>query len=282
MIGPNGNDSPSPVGPLLVWQQPHPIYYAELCYRHAPNAQTLTWWREIVFATADFLASYAFWDGARYVLGPPLYTVSENTDPRASANPTFELAYWRFSLRVAQQWRERLGLVREPHWDHVLKNLAPLPVCDGVYLLQENLPDTYTVWNWEHPAHLGALGMQPGDGADTETMKRTVRRTMECWRWHKKSWGWDFPLAAMAAARAGEPTLAVDALLLDVPKNRYALNGHVYQRPGLSAYLPANGGLLAVVGMMAAGWTNGPTHPAPGFPNDGSWSVRFEDIDPWL
>ena len=31
MVGPDGKDSPSPVGPLLIWQQPHPIYFAELC-----------------------------------------------------------------------------------------------------------------------------------------------------------------------------------------------------------------------------------------------------------
>ncbi|MCM3900297.1 MAG: hypothetical protein ND866_01170, partial [Pyrinomonadaceae bacterium] len=30
MVGPEGRDSPSPIGPLLIWQQPHPIFYAEL------------------------------------------------------------------------------------------------------------------------------------------------------------------------------------------------------------------------------------------------------------
>jgi hypothetical protein len=37
MVGPEGRDSPSPIGPLLIWQQPHPIFYAELCYRSRPN-----------------------------------------------------------------------------------------------------------------------------------------------------------------------------------------------------------------------------------------------------
>jgi protein-glucosylgalactosylhydroxylysine glucosidase len=43
MVGPEGRDSPSPVGPLLIWQQPHPIFYAELCYLSHPSghAQTL-------------------------------------------------------------------------------------------------------------------------------------------------------------------------------------------------------------------------------------------------
>ncbi len=62
----------------------------------------------------------------------------------------------------------------------------------------------------------------------------------------------------MTAARVGEPERAIDALLLDTPKNHYGLNGHVYQRPGLTIYLPANGGLLYAVAMMAAGWDRPP------------------------
>ena len=30
MVGPDGRESPSGVGVFLIWQQPHPIYYAEL------------------------------------------------------------------------------------------------------------------------------------------------------------------------------------------------------------------------------------------------------------
>ncbi len=283
MLGPDGLDSPSSVAPLLIWQQPHPIYYAELCYRERPTRKTLEQWRDIVFESAEFMASYAVFDQKQnqFVLGPPLKTVSENNDTVATRNPTFELAYWRFGLRVAQEWRERLGLARQPQWDEVLKKLAPLPVQDGLYLFQEGLTDTYTKWNWEHPALIGALGMQPGDGVDAATMQRTVRRVMEVWQW-ERAWGWDFPMTAMAAARSGEPELAVKALLIDVPKNRYHPNGHNYQRPNLTAYLPGNGGLLAAVAMMAAGWTNGPQTRAPGFPTDGKWDVRFEGLRQWM
>jgi hypothetical protein len=109
MVDAAGNDSPSPVAPLLIWQQPHPIYYAELCYRQNPTKQTLDRWSEIVFQTANFMASYAVLDQGHYQLGPPTKTVSENTDIHTTHNPTFELAYWRFGLTVAQQWRQRLG-----------------------------------------------------------------------------------------------------------------------------------------------------------------------------
>ena len=39
MTGPTGAESPSTIGPFLVWQQPHPIYYAELAYRQDPDAR---------------------------------------------------------------------------------------------------------------------------------------------------------------------------------------------------------------------------------------------------
>jgi hypothetical protein len=283
MLGADGYDSPSPVAPLLIWQQPHPIYYAELSWRNQPVKKTLERWREIVFESAEFMASYAHYDKQRkqFVLGPPMKTVSENADTLTTINPTFELAYWRFGLRVAQTWRERLGLAREPKWDLVLKNLSLLPTQDGLYLMQENMPDTYTAWNWEHPALLGAFGVQPGDGADAETMRRTVRRVMEVWQWDR-AWGWDFPMAALAAARSGEPELAINALLINSVKNRRHPNGHIYQRENLTAYLPANGGFLAATAMMAAGWTNGPSTDAPGFPNDGKWSVRHEGLSQWM
>ena len=71
---------------------------------------------------------------------------------------------------------------------------------------------------------------------------------------------------------------AVDALLLDTPKNVYRPSGHNYQRPGLTLYLPGNGGLLYAVAMMAAGWEGGPERPSPGFPDDGSWVVRAEGL----
>ena len=279
MVGPEGRDSPSGVGPLLIWQQPHPIYYALLDYRLHPTPATLEKWRDVVFDTAEFLASFAVRDkdSGQYVLGPPIKTVPENTDPTTARNPTFELSYWRFGLREAQQWRERLALPREPAWDNVLTNLAPLPVQDGEYLQQEGMTDTYTKWNWEHPSLIGPRGMIPGDGVDAATMRATVRRVMATWAWERKNWGWDFPMMAMAAARNGEPALAIDALLHPAAKNQFAANG--FSLGGPYPYFPSNGGLLAAVAMMAAGWDGAPAKHAPGFPDDGSWTVRWEGLN---
>ena len=66
------------------------------------------------------------------------------------------------------------------------------------------------------------------------------------WNW-PTTWGWDYPLVAMSAALLGQPARAVDALLLDTPKNTWRPNGHNHQRPGLTIYLPGNGALLYAV-----------------------------------
>ncbi|MGH7950796.1 MAG: hypothetical protein ACREFE_02595 [Limisphaerales bacterium] len=281
MTSPSGAESPSPVGPFLIWQEPHPIFYAELCWRAHHDHATLKKFRDIVFQTADFMASYATWDEKtkRFVLGPILQCAQEIFPKNKTLNPTFELTYWRWGLETAQKWRERLGLPRDEKWDDVLKNLAKPPVADGKYLFAETAPDSYTnpKWNKDHPAVLGALSFVPGPGIDLATIRNTLDWIWKNWNW-PDTWGWDYPMMAMTAARLGEPECAIDALLLDTPKNHYGKNGNVYQRPGLTIYLPANGGLLYAAALMAAGWDGAPKRNAPGFPDNGQWNVRWENL----
>lgn len=80
---------------MIVWNQPHPIYLAELVYRASPTAETLARYRDLVLETAACLASMLHFDKARgqYVLGPPLWIAQEIHEPATSQNPSFELAY---------------------------------------------------------------------------------------------------------------------------------------------------------------------------------------------
>jgi hypothetical protein len=281
MTDPSGAESPSTIGPFLVWQQPHPIFYAELVHRSRPGRATLDAFKEVVFETAEFMASFAAWDaaGQRYVLGPPLQCAQERFPKDSTTNCTFELAYWRWGLEAAQRWRERMGLRREPSWEKVRTGLAGLPTADGKYLFAETAADTYSHGRWsdDHPAVTAALGVLPGPGVDVATMSRTLDWIWDRWQW-AETWGWDYPMVAMTAARVGDPRRAIDALLMDTPKNHYRANGHNHQRPGLTIYLPGNGGLLYAVALMAAGWDGGPSRVAPGFPDDGQWTVRFEGL----
>jgi hypothetical protein len=284
MIGPDWRESPGG-NPLIVWNQPHPIHLAELLYRNAPTPATLARYRELVFATAECMASMLHWDEAnqRYNLGPPLWIAQEIYDQATSMNPCYELSYWIRGLTIAQQWRERLNLGRDENWDKIIKAIAPLPQKGGKYVALESHPDTWenVASRHDHPSFLMALGQLPGDGVDRTVMKRTLDAVLASWDWQTKIWGWDYPMVAMTAARLGEPTKAIDILLFEKgPNNAYAANGHCPQRGDLPVYLPANGALLAAVAMMAGGWDGAPTSDAPGFPKDGSWVVRSEGLRP--
>ncbi|WP_347330382.1 hypothetical protein [Marinimicrobium locisalis] len=282
MVGPEGRESPSSIGVFLIWQQPHPIYYAELLYQHHDqDPALLQQYRDIVFETAAFMADYPIWEPEkqRYRLGPPLIPGQEIYPPEEAFNPTFELAYWRYGLTVAQQWRERLGLERQGKWDEVLSKLSDYPLSDGLYQNSENALGTFedAKHRRDHPTMLGAYGMLPGAGIDKNAMGNTLDAVLASWNWGH-TWGWDYPMVAMSAARLGRPEQAVDALLMDVQKNRYLNNGHNYQDERLTLYLPGNGGLLTALAMMAAGWEGAPERPAPGFPKD--WIVRHEQLHP--
>ena len=108
-------------------------------------------------------------------------------------------------------------------------------------------------------------------------MAKTADFVYDKWDW-PDTWGWDYPMLAMTAARVGKPDMAINALLIDTPKNHYSQNGHNYQRDNLPCYLPGNGGFLTAAAMMAAGWDDCPKKNAPGFPDDGKWVVRWENL----
>jgi protein-glucosylgalactosylhydroxylysine glucosidase len=281
MVAFDGRESPSSVGVFLIWQQPHPLYYLELLYRQNPKQELVKVYLELVTRTADFMASYAVWDSLRrrYVLGPPLIPAQEKHAAAATFNPCFELAYWRYGLEIAQKWRERLGMPRNPQWEAVRTQLSDYPVKDGLYQNVENNMTTFTDpgQRRDHPSLVAAFGMLPGPGIDPEMMRATVKQVMQQWNW-ETCWGWDFPLVAMTAARVGEPELAIDALLMTATKNKYLNNGHNFQRDGLPLYLPGNGGLLTAVAMMAAGWDGAGNEPTPGFPKNGLWQIKWEGL----
>lgn len=282
-VGPEGINAPCYIEPFLIWQEPHPIYYAELLYRSQPTLATLQRYAQLVFESATFMASFAEWDEAhsRYVLGPPLAPAQEIYDHTRTMNSPLELEYWYFGLGVAQTWRERLSLPRVALWDQVRQHLAPLAEWDGIYVGAESHPDGFRERTavHDHPSMVAPLGMLPGHRVNRQTMERTLHAVLESWQWDH-TWGWDYPMLAMTAARLDQPGKAVDLLLIQKGKNRYLANGHNFQHRGLPVYLPGNGGLLTAAAMMARGWDQGPRTDAPGFPSDGSWTVEHEGLAP--
>ena len=278
--GPNGYNDGYPIEMSLLWREPHPLFFAELDYRLHPTKQTLAKWKDIVFGTAEFMADYPMRDPltGQYNLAP-VFPASEGQSSPLRTNTVFEIGYWHVGLEMAQQWRSRLGLPREPHWDEVAGHLAPLPEKDGLYIFSNYRSDTFATRTFDHVDNIGIAGMLPPfQGLDPAKARRTVEEVGRDWNWDA-TWGWDFPWMAMAAARVGDAKLAVDSLLKSSTKNQYDERGICTGGPG--PYLPGNGGLLYAVAMMAAGWDGAPAgQHAPGFPNDGSWTVRWEGLKP--
>ncbi len=77
---------------------------------------------------------------------------------------------------------------------------------------------------------------------------------------------WGTAMLAMCAARLNEPDRAIQLLAGPYEQNPFRPSGYTVRRPEQTPmYMPANGGWLSAVAMMAAGW-DGNTGHAPGFP----------------
>jgi len=281
MVGPDGQNSPSKVGSYLIWQQPHIIYMAEQLYRSKPSPGVLEKYKDLIFATADFIADFAVLDssGKVYNLLPPLIPAQEHWNRETTKNPPFELAYWHWALTIAQEWHKRLKQPINSHWEEVRNKLAVPVQENGVYLGIANAPDSYTTPKnmTDHPMVTGMVGMLPlWDKIDPEVMRNTLKLLMQKWDW-PTTWGWDYPMVAMCATRLNEPEIALEALLKNVQKNTYLKNGHNYQSERLRIYLPGNGGFLKAVSLMCTGWDGCKTQN-PGFPKDGKWNVKWENL----
>ncbi|RPA90729.1 hypothetical protein L873DRAFT_1831616 [Choiromyces venosus 120613-1] len=252
MSDPSGGSAPGLINSLLIWQQPHPLYFAGMEYRAKPTLKTLRKWREVVFQTAEFMSSYTFWNESTgvYGLGPPFYPVSENTKPNVTINPTFEQVYWRFGLEVARSWQERQDLaiaINTPEFKRwitfgFLSNLAwswcVVTRYDGRPTMNYTLPLNLTI------------------------MKNTAERVWSSWNF-TDCWGWGFPTLAMNTARPGDGEKAVEFLM--------------HENFVFDVGMPASGALLAV-GMIAAGWGGG--GKGGGFPE--GWMVRSEGFEAFM
>ncbi|MBH1940506.1 glycoside hydrolase family 65 [Mobilitalea sibirica] len=277
-------DSPSPIATLLIWQQPHIIYMLEMVYQCNPCDTLLKEYWEVMKETADFMADYAVKNPitGKYELVAPLIPAQEAHNPLTTHNPTYELEYWRFTLRIAADWAKRIGKEEQGYeWLEISNHMADLPVKDGVYLAHENCPDTFTKFNKDHPSMLAAYGLIYSDRVDKNIMKNTVEATMKGWDF-ATTWGWDFAMIAMTATRLKDPDTAIESLLMNTPNNQYAASGNNTQglRKDLPLYLPGNGSLLLAVAMMAAGYS-GCKEDTPGFPKNGMWQIEVENIAPF-
>ncbi|KAI0901248.1 Six-hairpin glycosidase-like protein [Annulohypoxylon nitens] len=279
-----GVSSPGGINGLLLWQQPHVMYLAELAYQASPTRQTLERWDDVISASADYMASYA-WKNENfgyYDLGPPSYGVTENTPPMESLNLAYEIAYWRYGLDVARDWKRRLNQSMPENWTTVAENLAPPPQVDGLYTVYEGLNSSW----WEDsklngdPRSLIMLqGILPDTPAvDPDVALKTADKIWEIWT-DDKIRGWGRPVLAINSARIKNPERAIyhltayDYWVFD--DAGFAVRGGDGGTP--PPFMPGNAGFLYAVAYVVAGW-NGSEGDTPGFPKDGTWIVKHEGL----
>lgn len=266
MVSYTGKDCPSKIAPLLIWQQPHIINMLQMvldCYNNDVYFEKKTdkymhkYWI-LVKETAEFMEDYLVYDIASdtFNIEAPVIPVQERHLPEDTRNPVFELAYFRYGLKIAAEWADKLGYVTfSEKWNNIADRIAPLPVYDGLYISQENCTDTYVNKAIDHPLMLQVYGMLDGYGAkdivDMDIYRATLEKVMEVWD-YSTLWGWDFAVIAMAADKLGLKREALSQLIIKSPKNEYVASGNNRQnsRKDLPLYLPGNGSLLIAVAKM--------------------------------
>ncbi|KAL0767004.1 hypothetical protein CaCOL14_010575 [Colletotrichum acutatum] len=263
---------------------PHPMYLAELAYQSSPSDDTLKQWDAVLTATADYMASYAWKNesSGHYDLGPPSYGVTENTPPSQTLNLAYEIAYWRYGLDLAREWKKRLGHTIPEKWTEVAENLAPPPQVDGLYAVYEGLNSTW----WQDPALNGdprSLIMMQGilpdtPAVDPDVALKTADKVWEVWT-DQKIRGWGRPVLAINSARIGNPERAIHHLTAydywKFDDAGYAIRGGDGGTP--PPFMPGNAGFLYAVAYMAGGW-QGSEGDAPGFPQGAGWVVKQEGL----
>ncbi|TLD35331.1 hypothetical protein E2P81_ATG11450 [Venturia nashicola] len=275
----SGINSPGGVNAYLLWQQ--------LAYQASPTRKTLERWDGILTATADYMASFAWKNQTSgfYDIGSPAYGVTENTRPAESRNLAYELAYWRWGLDAASNWKKLLNQSIPEKWTTVTENLALPPQVDGIYADYEGLDSSW----WENPKLNGdtrSLIMMQGilpdtPAVDPEIALRTSKKVWEVWT-EEKIFGWGRPVLAINAARVGRPEKAIqyltnyDRWIFD--DAGFAVRGGKGESNGTPPpFIPGNAAFLYAVAYMAAGW-QGSTDDTPGFPKDGTWMIKQEGL----
>lgn len=280
----HGINSPGDINAVLLWQQPHPMYLANLAYQASPTNQTLERWDRVLTETANYMASYAGLNAStgKYDLGPPSYGVTENTPPNSTRNLAYEIAYWRYSLDAARDWKRKLGQPVPDKWTDVASNLAALPVIDGLYAVYDGLNSSW--WNdTELTGDPRSLIMLQGILPDTPAVDpaialATANKVAEVWT-DDKIRGWGRPVLAINSARIGNASRAMSHLTaFDYWKfddAGFAIRGGDGGTP--PPFMPGNAGFLYAVAYLVGGW-NGSKGDAPGVPKGEGWVVEHEGL----
>lgn len=243
MTGPDGEDSPSNIGPLLIWQAPHILFMLQEIYYLYNKENIIKKYEPLISGTIDFMISFLTLKDSKYQMLDPLLEACESIPLDRCQNPSFELEYWRYTLERQPKIDTVLyGHQRYDYLDITSKIITPKED-DGIYLKTYGVIDKYDLYK-DHPTEGFLMSFFKSKIVDKEKMVKTIDyilKNMDL----SSYWGWDFPFLGLSLLNCGEIEKSIEVTQLNTINNQYLYNGYnTSLRDDLKAYLPGNGAFL--------------------------------------
>lgn len=243
MTGPDGEDSPSNIGPLLIWQAPHILFMLQEIYYLYNKENIIKKYEPLISGTIDFMISFLTLKNSKYQMLDPLLEACESIPLDRCQNPSFELEYWRYTLERQPKIDTVLyGHQRYDYLDITSKIITPKED-DGIYLKTYGVIDKYDLYK-DHPTEGFLMSFFKSKIVDKEKMVKTIDyilKNMDL----SSYWGWDFPFLGLSLLNCGEIEKSIEVTQLNTINNQYLYNGYnTSPRDDLKAYLPGNGAFL--------------------------------------
>lgn len=243
MTGPDGEDSPSNIGPLLIWQAPHILFMLQEIYYLYNKENIIKKYEPLISGTIDFMISFLTLKDSKYQMLDPLLEACESIPLDRCQNPSFELEYWLYTLERQPKIDTVLyGHQRYDYLDITSKIITPKED-DGIYLKTYGVIDKYDLYK-DHPTEGFLMSFFKSKIVDKEKMVKTIDyilKNMDL----SSYWGWDFPFLGLSLLNCGEIEKSIEVTQLNTINNQYLYNGYnTSPRDDLKAYLPGNGAFL--------------------------------------
>ena len=202
MTGPDGEDSPSNIGPLLIWQAPHILFMLQEIYYLYNKENIIKKYEPLISGTIDFMISFLTLKDSKYQMLDPLLEACESIPLDRCQNPSFELEYWRYTLERQPKIDTVLyGHQRYDYLDITSKIITPKED-DGIYLKTYGVIDKYDLYK-DHPTEGFLMSFFKSKIVDKEKMVKTIDyilKNMDL----SSYWGWDFPFLGLSLLNCGE------------------------------------------------------------------------------
>lgn len=243
MTSPDGLDSPSNIGPLLIWQQPHIVFILQEIYFMYNKIDILQKYERIMSGVIDFMISFLTVSDDKVQMLDPILECSEHIPVEKCINSMFEIEYFRYVFKRQGQIDELLYGKQRHNYNFYVENLVKPKISNQIYLRSHGIIDDKDIYP-DHPTEVFAYSYFKSDVIEDNIMNKTLDFCLEQLDL-TTFWGWDFPFMGMCALKLGRVSESIEITTMESQNNMYLYNGHnTSPREDLKIYLPGNGAYL--------------------------------------